>query len=62
MLNFDFLEKGPRLVSPPYFVDDFSRKNVSHAIFPNFQIPLTKFHCLIALTLLYFTLPYFTKS
>ena len=26
MLNFDFLEKGLEIVSPPYFVYDFSRK------------------------------------
>ena len=26
MLNFDFLEKGLRIVSPPYFLYDFSRK------------------------------------
>ena len=26
MLNFKFPEKGPRLVSPPHFVYDFSRK------------------------------------
>ena len=26
MLNFDFLEKGLGIISPPYFVYDFSRK------------------------------------
>ena len=26
MLNFDFLEKGQGIVSPPHFVYDFSRK------------------------------------
>ena len=26
MFNFDFLEKGQGIVSPPYFVNDFSRK------------------------------------
>ena len=26
MLNFDFLEKDLRIVSPPHFVYDFSRK------------------------------------
>ena len=26
MLNFNFPEKGLGLVSPPHFVDDFSRK------------------------------------
>ena len=26
MLNFDFVEKGLGIVSPPYFVSDFSRK------------------------------------
>ena len=36
MLNLDFSEKGPGLVSPPHFVNDVSRKmflmflNVSH--------------------------------
>ena len=34
MPNFDFLEKGLGIVSPPHFVYDFS----------------TKFHCLIAFT------------
>ena len=28
MFNFDFLEKGPGIVSPPYFENDFSRKMV----------------------------------
>ena len=26
MLNFNFLEKSLRIVSPPYFVYDFTRK------------------------------------
>ena len=26
MLNFDFLEKGLGVVSPPHFVHDFTRK------------------------------------
>ena len=26
MLNFDFLEKGQGIASPPHFVYDFSRK------------------------------------
>ena len=26
MLNFDILEKGPEIISPPHFVYDFSRK------------------------------------
>ena len=28
MLNFDFLEKGLGIVSPPHFLYDFSRKNL----------------------------------
>ena len=28
MVNFDFLEKGLGIVSPPHFVNDFSRKMV----------------------------------
>ena len=41
MLNFNFSEKG--LVSPPYYVYDFSRKMF-------LMLQLAKFHCLIALT------------
>ena len=33
MLNFDFLEKDLVIVSPPHFVYDISRKNVSLSIF-----------------------------
>ena len=33
MLNFDFLEKGLGIVSPPHFVYDFFKKNVGHVIF-----------------------------
>ena len=33
MLVFDFLEKVMEIVSPPHFVSDFSKKNVSHIIF-----------------------------
>ena len=46
MLNFNFSEKGLGLVSPPYFVYEFSKKNVSYATFYS----LTKFHFLIAFT------------
>ena len=31
MINFDFLEKGVGIVSPPHFVYDL-KKNVSHGI------------------------------
>ena len=43
MLNFHFSEKSLGLVSAPYFVYDFSKKNVSY-------VALTKFHGLIAFT------------
>ena len=46
MLTFNVLEKSLGLVSPPHFVYDFSRKNVSHVTF----YQLIKFHCLIAFT------------
>ena len=42
MLNFDFLEKGLGIVSPPHFAYDFSRK-MFHVIF----YYLNKFHWLI---------------
>ena len=45
MLNFDFLEKGLGINSPPHLVFDFSRK-MFHIIF----CWLTKFQCLIAFT------------
>ena len=32
MLDFDFLEKGLRIVSLAYFLYDFSKKSVSHVI------------------------------
>ena len=32
MLNFDFLEKGVGIVSPPLFVYDLFKKNVSRII------------------------------
>ena len=32
MLNFDFLEKRLGIVSPPHFVYDFFKKNVSYVI------------------------------
>ena len=41
MLDFNFSEKGLRLVSPPHFVDDFPRKMllVLHSInWPNFIV------------------------
>ena len=44
MLNFDFLEIGLGVVTSPHFVYDFTRKNISHAIF----YKLTKFDYLIA--------------
>ena len=42
MLNFDFLEKGLEIVSPPHFVYDFSR-NIFLAcyILLNDKIPLS---------------------
>ena len=40
MLNFDFLEKGPGIVSPPYFVNDFSKKCFSCYILSTDQISL----------------------
>ena len=46
MVNFDFLEKGLGIVSPPHLVCHFPKKNVSHVIF----YQLIKFHCLIAFT------------
>ena len=33
MLNFEFLEKGLRIVSPPHFMYNFSRK-----MFPKYSI------------------------
>ena len=33
MVNFNFSEKGLGLVCPQNFVDNFSRKKVSHVIF-----------------------------
>ena len=38
MLNFDFLRKGPEIVSPPYFVDDFQEKCYSSYILLTNQI------------------------
>ena len=32
MPNFDIFEKGLRQASPPRFVYDFSKENVSHAM------------------------------
>ena len=46
-ISFDFLEKNPRLVSPPHFEHDISWFHlISHFIF----YKLTKFYCLIAFT------------
>ena len=45
MLNFDFLEKGLGIVSPPHFLYGFL-KNVSHVIF----YLLAKFQCLISIS------------
>ena len=45
MLNFDFLEKGLGIVSPPHFVYDFSRKMflMLYSIWPNFIVWLPLF-------------------
>ena len=40
MLNFDFLEKGLRIVSPLYFVYDFQEKCFSRYILLTDQISL----------------------
>ena len=44
MLNFDFLEKGLGIVSPPHVLYDISRKMFV------MLYQLIKFHCLIAFT------------
>ena len=44
MLNFKFLQKGLRLVSPPHFLYDFSKKLFSFYILPTDQVALS--HCL----------------
>ena len=36
MVNFDFLGKSLGIISPPHFVFDFSKKNVSSINRPNF--------------------------
>ena len=41
MLNFNFSEKGLGPVSPPHFVYDFLKKNVSCYIFLTDQISLS---------------------
>ena len=43
MLNFNFLEKGLGLASPPYFVYDFSRKTflILHSILMLHSIAFT---------------------
>ena len=33
MLNFDFLEKGPGIVSPQHSAYDFFKKNIFHVKF-----------------------------
>ena len=33
MINFNFLEKGLGIISPPHFVYDLKKKNGSHAIY-----------------------------
>ena len=48
MLNFDFSVKGLKIVSPPHFVYDFSRKMCLMLYSINCLIIL--FHCLIAFT------------
>ena len=40
MLNFDFLEKGLELVSPPYFMYDFQEKCFSSYILLTDQMSL----------------------
>ena len=40
MLNFDFLKRGLGIVSPPYFVNDFSRKMFSSYVLSADQISL----------------------
>ena len=40
MLNFDILKKGLGIVSPPHFVYDFFKKNVSSYILLTNQISL----------------------
>ena len=44
MLNFDILKKGLGIVSPPHFVYDFFKKNVSSYI-----LLTNKFHCLLGI-------------
>ena len=46
MLNVNFPANGMGLVSPPHFLYDFLKKNVTHVILNL----LTKFHCLIDFT------------
>ena len=41
MLNFNFLRKGRGIVSPPHFVYDFSKKDVSHFILLTDQVRLS---------------------
>ena len=49
MLNFDFLDKGLGIVSPPHFVYDFSTK--MYLMLHSVQIDkLIKFNCLVAFT------------
>ena len=43
MLNFNFPEKGLGLVSPPHFVNDFSRKSFSCYIPLTDQISLSDY-------------------
>ena len=38
ILYFNFLIKDLGLVSPPYFVYDFPKKNISHAIFNKMNV------------------------
>ena len=44
MLNFDFLEKGLGLVSPPLFVYHFFGKSISHVMFYYCKATLLKSH------------------
>ena len=42
MVNFDFLGKSLGIISPPHFVFDFSKKNVSYVLLTD-QISLPLF-------------------
>ena len=48
MLNFEFLKKALGMVSPPYFVHDFSKKKKKYL---SYVLLTDTFHCLTAFTL-----------